>query len=236
MRLQAWRRQEPHSRAAHVSEGCFVHLAVRTWLASLSEVNRAPGQFGGPGHPWLSQILFVSRLKSPIPPGHSSVLRIWAQHRFRKWTFMVLLYISSPPVSVWERSLKGYFADMVYHLTVVNKKSRYVLVIKANLYPFNKKQGFCCCLTLLHCCLWPFAALSLYKLWLQPADLAGLAIPLPVQYCSPEIRTQQSSSECDLSFQLLLGEHTCKWLNFLLAQCKFFSVGISVRCCFAAWS
>ena len=66
---------------------------------------------GGSGHLWLSQVPFgspiflFSRLKSTIPPGHSSMLRIWAQHRFRKWTFLILLYISSPPVR--ETSLKA---------------------------------------------------------------------------------------------------------------------------------
>lgn len=143
------------------------------------------------------------------------------------------LYISSPPVSVWERSLKGCFADTVCHLTVVNKKSGYVLVVKANQCPFNKKWVFCCCLTLLHCCPWPLVALSLCKLWPHQQSSQGLPFPYQCNIALNEIRTQQSPSECDLSFQLLPGERTCKWLNFLLAQCKFFSVGISVWCCFA---
>lgn len=62
----------------------------------------------------LSPLFSFSRLKSPIPPGLSSVLRIRAQHRLRKLTFIFIFlsYISSP-LSFWEGSLKDYFADVV---------------------------------------------------------------------------------------------------------------------------
>lgn len=102
--------------------------------------------------------------------------------------------------------------------------------MKARGYPFNKKGVFCCC-----CIPVPLQP-HLLTLQLQLEALQDL--PFPYQ-CNPalnEIRTQKSSSERSLSFQLLPGEHACKWLSFLLAQCKFFSVGISVWCCFAAWS
>lgn len=103
-------------------------------------------------------------------------------------------------------------------------------MVKARGYPFTKKGVFCCCFIPVP--LQP----HLLPLQLQLEALQDL--PFPYQ-CNPalnEIRTQKSSSERGLSFQLLPGVHTCKWLNFLLAQCKFFSVGISVWCCFAAWS
>lgn len=103
-------------------------------------------------------------------------------------------------------------------------------MVKARGYPFTKKGVFCC--YFIPVPLQP----HLLPLQLQLEALQDL--PFPYQ-CNPalnEIRTQKSSSERGLSFQLLPGVHTCKWLNFLLAQCKFFSVGISVWCCFAAWS
>lgn len=102
--------------------------------------------------------------------------------------------------------------------------------MEARGYPFNKKGVLCCC-----CIPVPLQP-HLLTLQLQLEALQDL--PFPYQ-CNPalnEIRTQKSSSERGLSFQLLPGEHACKWLSFLLAQCKFFSVGISVWCCFAAWS
>lgn len=205
MRLQAWRQQKPHSRAAHVSEGCFVHLAVCTQWASLSETSRAPGHFGPSGHQGCFGVLFVSpiflffRLKSPVPPGCSSVLKIRAQHRFRKWTFIVLFYIPSPPMSLWERAVEGCFADIVRHLTVVNKKSGDVLVIEANQYPFNKKWIFCCYLALLHWCLWPCAALSLQAL--AAARRPHEACVSPTRACCSQ-RNQDAAilySQCDLS-------------------------------------
>lgn len=101
---------------------------------------------------------------------------------------------------------------------------------KARGYSFSKKGFFCCCFIPV--------PLQPHLLPLQPQLEASQDLPFPYQ-CNPalnEIRTQKSSSERGLSFQLLPGVHTCKWLNFLLAQCKFFSVGISVWCCFAAWS
>lgn len=103
-------------------------------------------------------------------------------------------------------------------------------MIKTRGHPFNKKGVFSwCCIPV---------SLQPPLLTPQPQLEAFQDLPFPYQ-CNPalnEIRTQKSSSERDLSFQLLPGEHTCKWLNFLLAQCKFFSVEISVWCCFAAWS
>lgn len=135
-------------------------------------------------------------------------------------------------MSLWERAVEGSSADIVHHLTVVNKKSGDVLIIEANQCPFNKKWIFCCYLALLHWCP-GHVQLCLCKLWLQPEDLMGLVRPLPEHVALNETRTKQSSL-LNVTFQLLPGEHVCKWLSFLLAQGKFFSVGVSVRCCFAA--
>lgn len=89
--------------------------------------------------------------------------------------------------------------------------------MKARGYPFNKKGVLCCC------CI-P-APLQPRLLTLQPQlkALQDLPFPLPVQSCSQ----RNQDTEILLWTWLFPGEHACKWLSFLLAQCKFFSVGIS---------
>lgn len=98
--------------------------------------------------------------------------------------------------------------------------------MEARGYPFNKKGVLCCC-----CIPVPLQP-RLLTLQLQLEALQDLPFPLPVQSCSQ----RNQDTEILLWTWLFPGEHACKWLSFLLAQCKFFSVGISVWCCFAAWS
>lgn len=112
MRLQS--KQEPHSRAAHVR---WAHVLL--W-ARVSEIKRVCSQFGGPGHPWLSWILSESPFFSF--PGWKAQFHLGIPLlTFRKCTVTDLVHIYSSSVSVWEENLKGYFSDMVYHLTVINK-------------------------------------------------------------------------------------------------------------------